>query len=166
MFGVKFNSDEINENIETMLAFGVVKSIDYANATAIVEIDEIETPPIEWLTSAGALNIFAPPSIGEQVLVASINGNLAQAVILGGVYSNANPAAANSQKVKIIYQGIEFELSNGIVSIKAQSINFEGDLNVTGSVNATNDVVADGKSLKSHRHGLVKVGTDISGQPQ
>lgn len=42
---------------------------------------------------------------------------------------------------------------------------FNGDAHSSGTVTGDNDVVGGGKSLKGHKHGLVKTGTDQSGEP-
>ena len=42
---------------------------------------------------------------------------------------------------------------------------FVGDVTIEGGLTVTKDVVANGVSLDHHKHGLVKAGTDQSGEP-
>mgnify|MGYP007125467811 FL=1 len=52
------------------------------------------------------------------------------------------------------------------VAIDAQTTTINGDVAVQGKLTASEDVIADGKSLKSHKHLGVTTGSGVSGAPQ
>ena len=148
-------------------------------------IGDIETPDIPWLTGrAGKATIWSPPSIGEQVLVLSGEGDLARAIVLPGLYSDAHPAPANDDSTRIVfddgtilqYDPAERHLNatvlGGSITFEADNVLVIGTLTVMGSVEvsekltAGEDVVGGGKSLKGHKHLGVQPGQGVSGAPQ
>jgi phage baseplate assembly protein V len=166
------------------LQFGTISSVDLAAALAIVDLGDVQTPPIPWLAIAGSVKSFVPPSVGEQVAVLVPDEDVTGAIIIGGLFSNQNPAPANSTVLLMKNQNgdyIEYNIQTGLfkltlsgnfeieaanIQITAPNIDINGDINLTGKLTATDDVIAAGKSLKTHKHLLVKSGTDISGAPQ
>ena len=48
------------------------------------------------------------------------------------------------------------------VEIKATTINIDGDVNITGTLTASDDVVTGTISLKTHVHGGVTTGTETT----
>lgn len=64
-----------------------------------VRSGELETGWLRWNTTrAGAFNVWLPPSPGEQVVIACIGGNPETAMIIGSLWSDANPAPGKSLK--------------------------------------------------------------------
>ncbi len=62
-----------------------------------VRSGELETGWLRWNTTrAGAFNVWLPPSPGEQVVIACIGGNPETAMIIGSLWSDANPAPAKA----------------------------------------------------------------------
>lgn len=73
------------------LLFGVIDTVDHdaRRATVLFEEDWVSAP-LPWLERrAGAQRTSAPPTIGEQVVVLSANGDPATGLILPGVSSAA-----------------------------------------------------------------------------
>ena len=145
-----------------------------------VRIGDIETPDIPWLAGrAGKATIWSPPSIGEQVIVLCGEGDLARAIVLPGLFSDVHPAPAADDSFHVTFDdgcwigydpakgeamvalgdGTRFEVAPGKVRITA-------DVEVTGKITATDDVIGGGKSLKDHKHTLVQPGQGVSGAPQ
>lgn len=164
--------------IGDLIREGVV--IARAGALCRVRIGDIESGDIPWLAGrAGKVTIWSPPSIGEQVAVLCGEGDLARALVLPGLFSDAHPAPADDDSFHVTFDdgcwigydpakgeamvalgdGTRFEVVPGKVRITA-------DLEVTGKVTATDDVIGGGKSLKSHKHLGVQPGQGVSGAPQ
>ncbi|MEO3478141.1 phage baseplate assembly protein V [Phaeobacter sp. CAU 1743] len=83
----------VNEQArEGIVRFGVVTAVDAGRARAKVSFGgESESGWLPWLAlRAGAISVWAPPAIGEQVQVLSTSGDTAQGTILGSLFSEAN----------------------------------------------------------------------------
>ncbi len=52
------------------------------------------------------------------------------------------------------------------ITVNSPTTNWTGDINVTGTVTATTDVVGGGISLNSHTHSGVQSGGSSTGGPQ
>ncbi len=173
---------------------GEVTSVDHAAATCRVRIaDDLETGDLPWLAPrAGTTRIWAPPSIGEQVLVLCPEADTARGIVIGGLFCDAAPAPASDDRFRIdmpdgavfAYDHQAHRLSitlpaGGTLAVVADGgtsftgpVAIDGPVTVAGTVDATGivtsqaDVVGGGKSLKSHRHTGVQAGGAISGPPQ
>lgn len=90
---------ELERRLANMIRIGSIGSL--SGQTATVEIGDITTAALPWLTQrAGDDRSSWTPSSGEQVVVFSINGDLAQGVILPALYSDAAPAPDDSPTVR------------------------------------------------------------------
>ena len=91
--------------LRNLIRLGTVCEINAAKAKIRVSIGEIKTPWISWLTTrAGADKNWWPPSIGEQVVVLSPEGNLKLGIALGSTYFRHNAAPeSNTQVHNITY---------------------------------------------------------------
>lgn len=164
---------------------GTVVELDLATATARVDIaGEGEDTQTGWLTwgigRAGETKVWLPPSVGEQVIVLCPDGDLESGVIIASLFSDANAAPANSATASITFKDgatlsynpatniLDVALpANGRVNIMAPAgLAITGDIALTGKLTASDDVIAAGKSLKSHKHTAVQAGAAISGPPQ
>jgi phage baseplate assembly protein V len=173
-----------------MLRLGTVTSVDLAAGTCRVQIGELETGDLPWLTgSAGDTHIWIPPSEGEQVLVLSPEGDTLAGLVLRGLPSNANPAPGNSCTVVIVFadgarlsydpeaQKLDVVLPDGGTAKLICDVEIDGKLKVAGDVQFDAKLHADGEiysdadvkagaiSLKTHKHGQVQPGGGQSGTP-
>ena len=158
--------------------YGIVKSVDYAAGLAIVDLGEIDTPPLPWgALATHVLKIWIPIFEGDQVKINAPNGDFEGALIEHCVFTDADMASCKGQNIKIELANDDSIILNPLtgkmdihlsqpIDIHVPQYNLTGDLNVTGTINATTDVIGGGKSLKTHKHTTVKAGTDISGAPQ
>lgn len=88
---------EIQRLLRNMNRVGVVTHVNTADALCRVQTGEMTTGWLNWLTRrAGRSRDWWAPSIGEQVLILSIGGELDTAFVLPGIYSDANPAPSVS----------------------------------------------------------------------
>jgi phage baseplate assembly protein V len=177
--------DDIPGTIGDLMRLGVIASVDLASATIIVDADEIATPPCPWFEISGGFRVWVPPVVGEQVLLLCPEGDIAHAIALRGLRSNAFPAPANDGRARFLMPDgstIDYDpeiheltitLNGGKLTIIAPEgvtitgdVAIDGKLDVTGEIATPEDVKADGKSLKSHKHISVQPGSGVSGEPQ
>lgn len=169
-----------------LLTIGIVASVDHAAGEAVVEIGEISLPGIKWATArAGAARIWCPPAVGEQVLVASPEGDLEGGLIVASLSYQRFPSPAGNASTVIAFEDgttlgydpaaaeLTAIVAGGTARISAPGgitlvgpLKVEGDVEIAGKVDATGDVVGAGKSLKEHRHTAVQAGAAVSGPPQ
>ncbi len=181
------------QQINNLLREGVVTEVDQTRARCRVRTGEVHTDFIPWLASAaGALITWAPPSVGEQLLVLCGDGDIANAVALRGIYSEAFQAPSDSADVTLLrfadgavitYDSAAHALvavlpAGGTVAITADggvsingpvTINGEttitGNVSVTGTAKVSDDVIGGGISLKNHATTGVQPGSGKSGPP-
>lgn len=173
--------EDIDTDPDGLIRLGKVASVDLAAARCTVTIDDdAETPPLRWIeTAMGATRTWNPPSEGEQVLVLCPAGEIAGAVVLRGIVSDAFPAAGNSARelirftdgAEIAYDPESHELEAVLPAgatmmlVADGGITITGDITLTGKLTASDDVIAAGKSLKTHTHGGVQSGGSTTGAP-
>lgn len=89
---------EIMRLITNLIRTGTVTEVDQGNWLCRVKTGELETNWINWLTlRAGNSRTWWKPSVGEQVVLFSLGGNLETAFALPAVYSNQFPPPSNSE---------------------------------------------------------------------
>ena len=163
--------------IGDLLREGVV--IERIGATCRVAIGDLESGPIPWLAGrAGDAAIWSPPSVGEQVIVLSPEGDIERAIVLPGIFSDAHPAPGDDTTHIAFADGTWIGYDPGAgeamvalgdgtgLTIAPGKIRINGDVEIAGKLTATDDVVGAGKSLKDHLHTKVQAGAAISGPPQ
>lgn len=97
---MSYELTEIDRRLSSVLALGVVVSVDAAAATAVVAVGALTSAPLPFLAArAGADRTWHCPSPGEQVLIAAPSGELALGVIIGSLYSPDIAPPANAATV-------------------------------------------------------------------
>lgn len=173
---------------DALLRVGVIASIDLSAATCTVTLEDgVETPELPWIAPRmGEIKAWAPPSVGEQVLLLCPAGEISAGLVLGGICSNANPAPIDEPLALVRFKdgaGISYDpvASELLIDLPAGAttvlksdagidilgdVSIEGNLNVTGTATAAEDAIGGGISLKSHVHTGVQSGTSPTGGPQ
>lgn len=166
---------------------GTIASVDHANATCTVEMGDIVTGEIPWVAMrAGGTRYWSPPTVGEQCIVLAPEGDIENGLVILGLYSDACPPPSNDPDVThlefpdgaaLSYNHATHALAailpaGGTVAIEADGgltikgdITLDGNIDLTGTITTPEDVVAGGKSLKSHKHGGVQTGGGQTGAP-
>lgn len=116
---------ELYRLLMNLLRQGIVEEVDLDNECCRVRSGELLTDWIKWGTHrAGESRSWWAPTVGEQVLIAAIGGELTTAFILCSLYSNKNPAPSHSANAlhHSFPDGavIEYEPENG--TLKATGI--------------------------------------------
>ncbi|MBG6118769.1 phage baseplate assembly protein V [Sphingobium sp. JAI105] len=186
-------AEDIPADLSELIRLGTIASVDLAAATCTVRYGDpddddggAETPPIRWLAQrAGKTRIWSPPSIGEQALLLVPDGQLAAAVALVGIWQDSFPPPGATLAEMVEYEDgaqIGYDPENhaltailpdgatalveapGGLTIRAD-VTIEGNVTLTGRMDASDDVTADGISLKTHKHGNVQSGGGQTGDP-
>lgn len=88
---------EIARAIRNLIRTGIVTDVDLDEGLCRVQTGGIETTWLNWLTSrAGRSRVWWAPSVGEQVLLLAIGGELDTAFVLPGIFSDDHPAPSAS----------------------------------------------------------------------
>lgn len=89
--------NDLDRRLANIIRIGVVTDLDAGDALVKVDCGELDSEWIPWgAARAGTTRRWSPPSVGEQVLVFSPSGELADAVAGPSIYQNAHPAPASS----------------------------------------------------------------------
>ncbi len=184
---------EILRLLENLIRFGTVAEVRHAPPRVRVKTGELTTTWLPWLAfRAGADQEWDPPTVGEQVLLLSPSGQLANGVAITGLFSDNIPANGDraglhrrtySDGAVIEYDSKSHHLSavlpaGGTTDIVSDGgihivgpITHEGDYTqtgnqtITGLVKVSLDVVAAGISLVQHPHEGVMPGPGQTGKP-
>ena len=98
----RYQIAEAHRRISSLVRLGRVREVRTGDARARVGIGENLTGWLPWLAPrAGTDSIWHAPEVGEQVLVLSPGGDLAQGVIVPGVFSSSLPAPSSSADVRV-----------------------------------------------------------------
>ncbi len=179
--------------LENLIRFGVISAVQMEPPRVQVTTGTLTTAWLPWLAlRAGADREWDPPTLGEQVMLFSPSGQLANGIVVTGVFSDHIPANGNraglhrrtyADGTVIEYDSVAHHLNATLVDggttnlISTGGINLVGDIThqgdyiqtgnqtITGRVDVSIDVIAAGVSLVKHLHTGVKQGGDQSGAP-
>ncbi|WP_350261135.1 phage baseplate assembly protein V [Pantoea sp. BJ2] len=185
---------EIMRLITNLIRTGIVSEMDPEKWQCRVKTGDLETNWINWLTfRAGNTRTWWQPSIGEQVVLLSLGGNLETAFALPAIYADAFPPPDYSENgsttvfndggwfqyepdtgqllIKNI-KSVRIEAADGIQLITDQ-LGVDASQMLINSETVMNGAVTQGGGPMSsngviadkHAHDKVKAGGDISGEP-
>jgi phage baseplate assembly protein V len=135
----------LNQQVSNLIHRGLVVSVDLENALATVQVGEVQTAALPWLTTrAGGDITWWAPEAGEHVAILCPGGSLSQGVIIGSLYSGLKPAPAQSadQHVTKYSDGTTITYDRAAHALTVQAvgtvtINIQGNAAVTTQQNAT-----------------------------
>lgn len=161
------SEDDIPGQIGDLLRLGTVEAVNLGAATATVRCGDVVSPDLPWIEWAGTFRTWTPPSVGEQVMLLCPEADIAAAVILRGLFCAAFPAPASDASPQLHGpDGLVISLTGAGITITAPGgVAIDGDVTVTGTLTASEDVIGGGTSLKSHKHGGVQAGGAQTGSP-
>ena len=91
------NINELARAIRNMVGTGIIVETDLDAGRCRVQTGGIITDWLQWLTQrAGRYRTWWAPSVGEQVLILAVGGELDTAFVLPGIFSDENPAPSAS----------------------------------------------------------------------
>nr|DAN73760.1 MAG TPA: baseplate assembly protein V [Caudoviricetes sp.] len=178
-------SADNNRRIESIIRFGLIAEVDYAQAKARVKCGEILTDFIPFITMrSGTTKTWSPPTQGEQCVILAASGELTTACIITGLYTQNSPSHSADEHVIEFADGakITYNQSSGAlvvtgiktasitaanqIDIDCPTINIKGNMNIDGKVTSTGDMIAGGISQMKHKHKDVSKGKDKTGEPE
>lgn len=179
--------------LENLIRFGVIDAVQMEPPRVKVKTGTLTTAWLPWLAlRAGSDREWDPPTVDEQVILFSPSGQLANGIVVTGVFSDHIPANGNraglhrrtyADGTVIEYDSQAHHLNATLVEggttnlISTGGINLVGDIthkgdyvqtgnqNITGRVDVSEDVVAAKVSLVNHLTSGVKQGSEQSGVP-
>lgn len=93
-----FSFSEIDRKLANLIRLGTVKEADYKKARVRIQIGKILTDWLPWVTSrAGQDRNWSAPSVGEQVVLLSPSGEMAQGVVIPAIYQQKHPAPSDKE---------------------------------------------------------------------
>jgi len=120
---------EIQRLLRNLIRIGTVSAVNLDGGLCRVDTGKNTTNWLHWLSArAGKTRSWNAPSVGEQVLVLCLGGELDTGFVLPGIFSDANPAPSASA------DALHWSFPDGAV------IEYEpetGALNATGIQTAT-----------------------------
>lgn len=117
------------------IRFGTVSAVDLANARCKIRSGNIETAWLPWAAgrASGAKRRWDPPEVGEQVAVISPGGDMAQGLVLPGVYQASAAAPSDSaDKDRTVYSDgtvIEYDRAAHALTADLQGTKLFADRN-------------------------------------
>jgi len=176
------NITDLLRRLDNLIRLGTIAAVDHQAARCTVSSGGLRIPNLPWLAlRAGASSDWDPPTVGEQCILLGPSGEPAQGIALIGLYSRQRPAPSNSANLRrrtypdgavIDYDHASHTLTATLPNGgKAQlvapgGVSILGDVDITGTVTVSEDVIAAGISLVNHVHGGVQGGPSNTGAPQ
>ena len=135
--------NELARAIRNLVRTGVVVEIDLNAGRCRVQTGGIITDWLQWLTQrAGRSRTWWAPSIGEQVLILAVGGELDTAFVLPGIFSDDHPApSASADALHIAFPDgavIEYEPKTSALMVSGIKT---ADVTASESISATVPVV-------------------------
>lgn len=134
---------EIARAIRNLIRTGIVTDVDHDEGLCRIQTGGIETTWLNWLTCrAGRSRVWWAPSVGEQVLLLAVGGELDTAFVLPGIFSDDHPApSASSDAFHVSFpDGAVFEYEPEIGALTVSGIK-TADVTASDSITATVPVV-------------------------
>lgn len=154
------NLGDVIRRLENIIRLGTVRSVNHTKARCQVTLGGITTTELPWLTArAGADTIWDAPTVGEQCVIFAPSGELANAVVMFGIYSTNHPSPSTAPNIKtrhfengavISYDTNAHSLtailpSGGTATITASGgITLNGDTTINGNVSVSKNVSVSG----------------------
>ncbi|MCQ5469351.1 phage baseplate assembly protein V [Pantoea brenneri] len=89
--------NEILRLLRNLIRIGTVSEVNLDNGLCRVDTGQNTTGWLHWLTArAGKTRAWNAPSVGEQVLILCLGGELDTGFVLPGIFSDASPAPSAS----------------------------------------------------------------------
>ncbi|MCE6966067.1 phage baseplate assembly protein V [Enterobacter sp. MW07] len=134
---------DIARAIRNLIRTGIVTDVDPVEGLCRVQTGGMKTTWLNWLACrAGRSRVWWAPSVGEQVLLLAIGGELDTAFVLPGIFSDYNPApSASPDAFHISFPDgavIEYDPESGALTVAGIKT---ADVTASDSITATVPVV-------------------------
>ncbi|EZQ18955.1 baseplate assembly protein [Halopseudomonas bauzanensis] len=173
---------DLRRRLDNMIRPGTIYAVDHVNARCRVETGGLLTGWLRYFVGrAGAVRRHSAPTPGEQCTVLSPSGEMAAGFVLVGLNSNEFSAPSDNLDLDSTTYAdgtwFGYDMGNqemtvimtpgGRAILQAPGgVQIAGDVNITGTVTVSDDVIAGGISLVNHAHSGVESGGSNTGGPQ
>ena len=158
--------------LENLIRFGTIEAVQMKPPRVKVKSGNIITAWRPWLgLRAGADREWDPPTLGEQCVLFSPSGNLAQGIVLTGLFSDLITANGDREGLHrrtyrdgavIEYDSIAHRLRAILPEGGITDLVSTGGINITGPITHTGDYTQQGNQMVT---GLVTVSEDVVAGP-
>ncbi|MCW5319630.1 phage baseplate assembly protein V [Verminephrobacter aporrectodeae subsp. tuberculatae] len=169
---MSFEQSETDRAMACMLMAGTIEAVQYKPPRVRVRSGDWVSSFLPWFSvAAGGVRHWRPPTVGEQAMVFSVSGQPEQGIVLAGLWTDQFPANDDRENITAMdwQDGARMEYDHEAHKLK-MLLPPEGHAMLTiggttlemkaGGVTLTNgtvkvvggDVIADGVSLKQHKH--------------
>lgn len=133
---------DLTRLLQNLIRIGTITDVDLKAGKCRVQTGENHTDWLHWLSGrAGNSRTWFAPSVGEQVLLFSLGGELDAAFVLPGIFSDDFPApSASAEAFHITFSDgavIEYEPETGAlkaVGIKSATIESANSINAESKI--------------------------------
>jgi len=163
-------------NLSNLIRLGTVAEVDLPARLCRVQSGELQTDFLPWLVpAAGALIVWAAPTVGEQVLVLSPDGETMGGVVLRGLYSDAFPAPGTGAELTLVqfgdgavvsYDAAAHQLLATLPAGGKAEVTADGGVTINGPLTVNGETVINGKTTvndDAHVTGTATADTDVVG---
>lgn len=106
------DNNELLRLLLNLVRKGTVQAVDHDKALCRVSTGNLESTWLPWLTqAAGKTATWEPPEVGEQIIVLSPGGDLADGVVVRALYADDNipPSNQPSMHTRLFSDGARIE---------------------------------------------------------
>ncbi|OEU65818.1 MAG: hypothetical protein BA863_09005 [Desulfovibrio sp. S3730MH75] len=101
MPSLEYRLGELERQMNNVLRYGAICEADYPNARVRVKCGDNITGWLPWFTTRASNDVsWWAPEVGEQVMLLSPSGDLAQAAVLPSIFQVAHPACADRPTIE------------------------------------------------------------------
>lgn len=173
---------DTQRRLHNIATIGTVFAINTSDQTMRLDVGELQT---DWLPiptiSAGLVRIWRCPSIGEQFVLLSPSGDLANAIPVISLFSEQNSTPSTDEHEIFIHFNesnyLKIHTKDSHLHLNIATTDIDSDVKINGSLSVTGTIHADGNittdndvianvSLNNHTHGGVQGGRSSTGKPQ
>lgn len=131
---------KLEEKTNNMIRFGVVKEVDSKLNRVIVDFgNEMESPQLPYIiNSSGNAKVYFLPQVGDQVMVISKNGDIAQSLVMPNIYTQAQEIKEDEWRLEFAKGSIKYSegkleiSSTDEVTIKSKKAIIESEQIILG----------------------------------
>ena len=173
------NNAELERRLNNLIRLGTITRVDVENAVCDIKTHANEVIERPWLAlRTGTTKHWNPPTVGEHVILFSPCGELAQAIVLTGLYTIDNPAPSQSADEEvteypdgstITYNHVEHRLD--MVLCEDATVNITSPSNITinteetVTVNAGENVTVNANTKATVNAPKIDLGESSSLEP-
>lgn len=148
------------EAIDKLLCYGTVEEVQTKPPRVKVRAGGILTNWLRWFSCfSGECIDWASPSVGEEGMILSPNGDMLNGAFLRGMSNDDNPTPSSDANTKMVkfkngdiikHDGNDYIVTiKGNIELSGKTITMCGDTHVTGKLSVDGDVVSAGKMSDS-----------------